>query len=180
MKNQFVIFCLLTTLISCSKIEEKDVEIVLECRGKTQYSQNSSQWNREKISTYETVEVYEIKKDIETKNGKKWSFKNGNHRYFDDIGDSTTQPGNPNWYRSVSVTDSEIILIKRGGNGFDEKKKDNNRMNQKMEYRDENKINRISGEWIENNITKTEWKDGSWFTNSWYTTGKCEKGIKKF
>ena len=180
MKNKFLLFYILTTLISCSKMEEKNVEIVLECRGKTMYSQNSSKWNREKISSYETVEVYEIKNDIENKNGKKWSFKKGNNRYFDEVGESSTQPGNPNWYRNLSVSDTEILLTKSGGNGFDEKKKDNDGMNQKKEYRDENKINRVSGDWVENNTTRTEWKDGSWLTISWYTTGKCEKGIKKF
>jgi len=180
MKIIFQLLILNFVLVSCSKFEDKDVEITLDCRGKTFFTQGSSSWSKERVSSYDSVEVFEINNKFKTQDGRKWSFKKGNFTYMNEVGDGPNQPGHPNWYRNVSVSDTEITLSKSGTTGFDEKKTDNDRMNQRDEYRDELKINRISGEYTDDNSSKTTWKDGSWVSLRWFTKGSCTKGEKKF
>lgn len=164
-----------------SKEETLSKELLVECRGKTIFTQNSAKWDKERGEVYETTKVYQLRNNWPTRNREKsWYIDDGNIVWFPENGDDPKQPGHPHWYRNISVTNTEISFSKSGYNDFDKNKPLSDGLNQKNEYQGQLTINRISGEWEDVNTNTTYWNDGSWLTTRWHTTGSCKKGEKKF
>ena len=180
MKLSIYIFIPFLIIIFSSRVDAKNVDIKIECKGKVYETKNSLRWSSEQNIIFNTTQVYRISNFPDSKGKDNWVFKNGISIYSNIEGNDPRQPGNPNWYRNVNVTDDLISVIISGGNDFNEGKVLDEGMNQKHEYRHTIKINRITGEWTEENINKTSWKDGSWLTIDGITKGNCQKGTQKF
>ena len=180
MKLFIYIFIPFLTILFGSRVNAKNVDIKIECRGKVYQTQNALSWSGEQNTIYDIAQVYKILNFPDSKGKDNWSFENEISIYSNTEGNDPRQPGNPNWYRNINVTDDLISVIISGGNDFNEGKVIDERMNQKSEYRHTIKINRITGEWTEENIRKTSWRDGRWLTNDRLTKGNCQKGIQKF
>jgi hypothetical protein len=168
------------TILFCSRVDAKNVDIKIECKGKVYQTKNALSWSSEQNIINDKTQVYRIRNFPDSKGKDNWSFENEISIYSNTEGNDPRQPGNPNWYRNVNVTDDLISVIISGGKDFNEGKVSDERMNQKSEYRHTIKINRITGEWTEEDISKTSWKDGSWLSIDGITKGICQKGTQKF
>lgn len=148
MKKLFLsIMVPLSLIVTGSRVESKDLNIKIECRGKVYLKENSSNWGSEKNSVNDVVRVYTFG-DMSTIQGKSdWWFDSGYSVYSNTKSSDPNQPGNPYWYRFISVTNDDISIVISGGNDFEKNKKSNDDTNQKHEYRREIRINRITGEW---------------------------------
>lgn len=173
------LFCSIT-LNSCSENKIKEEQIILECKGKRTYKGNSSNWVREKISSYDVSEVYEFNNFFSTNKKEEWSFSDTKRVFTNSDGKNNIGSKKYENFTNISVGDREIFVTISGGSDFDTDEKIKLSDNQRNQYSREIIINRISGVWEEKDINKTFWKDGSTLTMNYFTTGKCEKGTKKF
>jgi hypothetical protein len=174
------VFFTFSLLVSCSENKINKEELILECKGKRTYRGSSSNWSNEKISTYEISEVYEFSKFIGIKNNYEWSFSDTKRVHLNSDGKNVIDSKKFENYTNIVVGEKEIFVTISGSSDFDPDEKIKPSNNQKNQYSREIIINRISGIWDEKDINKTIWKDGSTLNMNYFTTGKCEKGTKKF
>lgn len=176
----FISFFCFLTLNSCSENKIKEEQLILECKGKRTYKGNSSNWKSQQISNYDVSKVYEFKNFFSTNKKIEWSFNDTKHIYTNSNGKNNIGSKKYEDYTNITVDDKEIYVTISGSSDFDTDEKIKLRDNQRNEYSREIIINRISGVWEEKDINKTLWKDGSTLNMNYFTTGKCEKGTKKF
>ena len=180
MKLFIYIFISFFIILFGGRLDAKNVDIKIECKGKVYITKNALRWSSEQNIVYDVAQVYKIRNFPDSKGKDNWGFENDISIYSNKEGNDPRQPGNPNWYSNVNVTDDLISVIISGGKDFNEGKVTDEGMNQKSEYRNAIKINRITGEWTEEYFSKTSWRDGRWLTNDRLTKGNCQKGFQKF
>lgn len=181
MKLFTYIFISFLTILSGPSVYAKNVDIKIECSGKVYKKENALTWSAEKNIIYDLTTVYRIRNYPDSQGKDNWSFEDNNIAIFRNTeGNDPRQPGNPKWYRNIYVTDDVISIIISGSNDFKKEKVVDEGRNQKREYRRTIRINRITGEWSEEDTSKTSWRDGSWLTYDGITKGNCQKGFQKF
>ena len=111
MKLFVYIFIPLLTILFGSRINAKNIDIKIECRGKVYQTQNSLRWSNEQNIIYDKTQVYRIRNFPDSKGKDNWSFENEISIYSNTEGNDPRQQGNPNWYRNVNVTDDLISVI---------------------------------------------------------------------
>ncbi len=178
MNKLFLIFSIvISSLFGCSK-KEAPVELIkLECHGKTYRTSNSDKWRSKHVESYDVTKIYTLRNNgVENT----WTLGEGDSLWYNKVENDPNQPGHPHWSWIISVRDDEIIFLRTGHQDFDKSKSLNDGMNQKNEYRDRLTINRITGEWIIDDNSKTTWGNSSWLTTNNLTKGTCKKAEKKF
>ena len=175
MKKILIIICMMF-LFGCEKKTE-ETKITMLCKGTTYITENSSNWEGEKVRKQEMNEVVYVIYDVVDMNHKDWVISLGDQK-FDPINFQDKKDGSTN--NSSIVVNHDVIsytskFIKEFGSS--EKKVDDT--DRKHESIISIQINRISGLMEYENFSKTTRMNGSWFTRSLVTKGNCEKGSQK-
>lgn len=168
------------TILFGSRVDAKNTDIKIECRGKVYKKENALTWSGEKNIVYDVAKVYRVRNHPDAKGQDNWIFEDNISIYSNKISNDSRQPGNPKFYRNIYVTDDEISVIISFSKDFKKENVIDEKLNKKFEYSRTIKINRITGEWTEEDISKTSWRDGRWLTNDGITTGNCQKSTQKF
>lgn len=161
----------------------EETSLLLVCKNKIYITHDSKRNGVSYEGPYDDSRVIELKSHVFKENDHEsvlWTLTKDNIEMITGISKNTEQSGKPWWNHLLTVDDKAISYIQRGGNDFDNTKSDDPGMNQKHEYDSELKINRVTGEFKDENFMKTYWKDGTWLSDSYMEIGNCEKASAKF
>ena len=176
MKKILIIICMMF-LFGCEKKTE-ETKITMLCKGTTYITENSSNWEGEKVRSQEMNEVVYVIYDVVDMNHKDWVISLGEQK-FDPINFQDKKDGSTN-NSSIVVNHDVISYTSKFIKEFNSPEKKVDGKKQKYESVTSIQINRISGSIEMENFMKTTRVDGSWMTHSSVTKGNCEKGSQKF
>ena len=177
MKNIFLFTIFLLILGGCSKNEKITLKnpIKLVWSGSTYQELKTSEFpQRNETNKVKTLYNFNnVKSSKENLSVWVTTIDDGltmhdlDYHYYD-------QGGEPQLIRYTSVGDDFIKYYSRFMNKIDEK----NNVNTYLTH--EVRINRITGEWVDDWYNDRKYRDGTWSKERIFKSGKCESGQPKF